>query len=448
MGGPCGVRVAPAVCCDELLPDRFRFRDGNIRQVRKTLPVTRRKLKNSARQTEIVDQRHRQESRRRNNCAVIKNSNGVRRFSYTRPKNSLRTANEKNNPALQSHQYCRGNAPIHWGEPMLRAICLFVVGVVLTFASLAFGQETSIENALRISRRTGKPVFAIASRKVCQPCQILKSRVSALFRNRKIADQVVYLRVDLDSEDWPVWSRKFTYQGRMLPLVFLIRADEQQVYGESNTLPGDQLEKFIQQGVDYCGKSFSDTEVVRLEKANQSIQAALQANELDVAVQWVNTVSELGTPGKLNSYAEPALTNDKLVAQVASRSAAHVKSELGEISEGLTKDAAGQFESIYRFVKLEKSFGNFQNLADDFSAVAVKLAVNKDLRSLWSAARKICEANEMLQRATSEETDKGLRLLAEVEQENQAEVVTLAVKDIRRRAEAVVASREGQRTSK
>ena len=54
---------------------------------------------------------------------------------------------------------------------MLRATYLFLIGVIVTFASLAFAQETDIDRAMEISRQTGKPIFAIASRKICPPCQ-------------------------------------------------------------------------------------------------------------------------------------------------------------------------------------------------------------------------------------------------------------------------------------
>lgn len=324
---------------------------------------------------------------------------------------------------------------------MLRATYLFLIGVILTMATLAFGQETSVENALRVSRKTGKPIFAIASRKVCGPCQLLKSRVANVFKNKTVADQVVYLKVDLDDESWNTWSRKFPHQGRMLPIVYLIRADERQMYGQSNTLPGDQLQKFIDQGVAHCGQSLDDSEIQQLEKANQSIEAAIDANEMEVAVEWVKSISNLGSPGQLNCFAAAAIRNNELSVKVAEKSTEYVQQKLVDIEQNLAGNANEKFQAVYRFVAMEKTFGKFENLADHFSKVAVKLAVNKELRQLWSLSRSVHDANETLSSKQSHKAkSQALASLTEIENSDAPQIAKLAAAEVKRRNEAVVAS--------
>lgn len=338
--------------------------------------------------------------------------------------------------------------PVAKGNLMLRATYLFIFGVVVTFATLAFSQESSIEQALRLSQRTGKPIFAIASRKVCAPCQLLKSRVANHFQNRQIADQVVYLRVDLDDESWQQWSRQFPHQGRMLPIVYMIRADQRQMYGRSNTLPGDQLEKFLEQGVAHCGVSFSEEQIRELEQANQSMEAALEADQLDAAVQWLKVVRQYGTPGQLNSYATAAVRNNELVATVADRSVAYVEKSLGEIQEALGGETEDQFRGIQRFVELQSQFGDFENLADQFSQVAIKLAVDQELRTLWSLARKVDDANQLLATARSDEAKaKANSSLSEIESGSAPEIAKLAAQEVKRRHSATLASLQNGKRS-
>lgn len=332
---------------------------------------------------------------------------------------------------------------------MLRATYLFVFGVIITFASLAFAQETSIDNALRISRQTGKPIFAIASRKVCAPCQLLKSRVANLFRNSPKSDQVVYLRVDLDEQAWTQWSSKFPHQGRMLPIVYLIRADERQMYGQSNTLPGDQLEKFIKQGVAHCGTSYDVQEIKQLEEANQSLKNALNANDVGSAIKLVQTLKPFGNPGNLNSFAVAAVENNRLVQDVAKKSKPFVQERLQSINEQLKGTRSEQFAAIYEFVTLEDSFGEMADHKDALSQVAVQLAIQKEKRELWGFAKRIHDANQHLLAAKSQsEKEDFIKKLTEIESGNAPEVVKLAARQAKAGDQISVAQLQVESISK
>lgn len=332
---------------------------------------------------------------------------------------------------------------------MLRATYLFVFGVIVTLASLACCQETEIQKALNVSKLTGKPIFAIASRKVCGPCQLLKSRVAQHFQNTNVSDQVVYLRVDLDDDSWRQWSRKFPHQGRMLPIVYLIRSDERQMYGQSNTLPGDQLEKFLVQGVAHCGTSFSAQQIDELENANKAIDSALKAGNIDGAIKWIGVIEKYGEPGHLNSFASAAIKNNQLFERVAKESQSHVKSELEQISSDLAGNEESKFRGAYKFVELQDTFGSFKSLSDEFSGVAVKLAVNHDLRDYWSLSTKVYNANKTLVSAQNAKEKAAARnALSQIEESNAPEIAKLAAREVKRRHAAVLASLDTQLNSK
>ncbi|MEC9094497.1 MAG: hypothetical protein VX438_17445 [Planctomycetota bacterium] len=305
---------------------------------------------------------------------------------------------------------------------MLRAsfLVFVLVGCLLKPADLSYGQLISIDQALKVSRQTGKPIFAIASRKVCPPCKVLKSRVAELFERTDRDDQVVYLRIDLDGDSWKRWSQQFPHKGRMLPVVYLIRPDGQQLYGQSNTLPGKQLSQFIDQGVAYCGRSYTALESQRLAFINQSLEAALKVNEFEAALKWTQSVRPFGKPGQLNSFATEAIRNNQLVKEVELKSRSFVQSRIGDIQASLQGDSGSQFKAVSQFVTLERALGEFEGRANDLSKVAVKLAIKPGLRKLWGIVRELQEAQEVL--STSQSKSEKLEAIGRLQKLEHREI--------------------------
>ncbi|MEE2639460.1 MAG: thioredoxin family protein [Planctomycetota bacterium] len=324
---------------------------------------------------------------------------------------------------------------------MLRATYLFLIGVIVTFASLAFAQETDIDRAMEMSRKTGKPIFAIASRKICPPCQKLKSRVSQLLDRSPVRDDIVYLRIDLDEPSWREWSKRFPHQGRMLPIVYMIRADERQLYGRSNTLPGEQLHKFLVQGVAHSGESYSLEEIKNLETANRSIETAIAEGNWELAISSLRSTTNLGKPGQLDSHASAAVRNNQLAKLIGQKSNAYLQSRLASITRELEGDEASQFKAVSQFVLLEQTFGQLEDTADHISRVAVKLAIRKDLRTLWSHARQLQDASDRLVNASDREgIEKAIQTLDTLEASDVPEIVKTASRKVRSRNRAIVAS--------
>ena len=328
---------------------------------------------------------------------------------------------------------------------MLRATYLFVFGLVVTFATLACCQETSVDQAMRISQRTGKPIFAIASRKSCGPCQILKARVTQHFQSSHLAEKVVYLNIDLDGPQWNTWSQEFPHQGSMLPLVYLVRADRTKVYGRSNTLPGDQLDRFLAQGVAHCGQSFEESQIVAIESRNSMVKKAIKNNQFEDAINWLNTNSSV----EGDSYAAAVLESKRLRKQVSDKSEFFVAEKVEAITNALDHNDPEQFRTVYQFVSLEKNFGQSKKAVKHLSRVAVKLAVDQELRQLWSNATQVYEANQTLL-ASNSDADKQdaiqrLATLYETASDRQTQLAALHV--IRRNA-ATVANLKSVSTTK
>ncbi|MDG2468116.1 MAG: hypothetical protein P8M80_02455 [Pirellulaceae bacterium] len=315
------------------------------------------------------------------------------------------------------------------------------IGLSLLFCSLVVAEETSIDEALRISNRTGKPIFAIASRKTCQPCQVLKSRVAGLMKDPRIGENVVYLRIDLDHPSWKKWNRKFSYQGRMLPIVYLIRADQKQLYGKSNNLPGAQLKKFISQGIAHSGRSFNERELRHLESANQATETALEENKILQALHQLRSASTIYSQQPQVSYANCAQQTSRLTEMVISRSGSYLNAELQKVTEGLKKNQPYQYQAISRLVRLENSFNGLGELSKKLANMAQVIAANPEMNSLLSSARTIDRANSILNSPVTP-AQKNLAMASIVDLQNRTsfESVRTAAKEVIKRNQATLAS--------
>ena len=227
----------------------------------------------------------------------------------------------------------------------------------------------------------------------------------------------------------------------MLPIVYMIRADERQLYGRSNTLPGEQLQKFLEQGVAHSGESYSLEEIKNLEAANRSIETAIADGNWERAVSSLRSTANLGKPGQLDSHATAAIRNNQLAKLIGQKSNAYLQSRLASITRELEGDQASQFKAVSQFVLLEKTFGQLEDAADHISRVAVKLAIRKDLRTLWSHARQLQDVSDRLVNASDREgIEKAIQTLDTLEASDVPEIVKTASRKVRSRNRAIVAS--------
>lgn len=235
----------------------------------------------------------------------------------------------------------------------------------------------------------------------------------------------------------------------MLPLVYLVRADKTKVYGQSNTLPGEQLEKFLTQGIAHCGKSFTEPDIQKIEKANASVRQALDNNQVEVAIQWLNTNSILTSTQSTKSYAAAAIEANRLRNVVSAKCETFVAQQIDAIAKELDENQTDPFHAINNFVSLERNFGNNKQAANHFSKIAVKLAINPKLRELWSDATKVYDANQALVASNSVEQKKtAIQILNSLSQSESAPSIKQAALDVIRRNAATVARLETTSTTK
>ncbi len=127
------------------------------------------------------------------------------------------------------------------------------------------------------------------------------------------------LKIETNGEEWGKWASRYRHEGDSIPIVFVVRADGQQLYAKSGSLPGPELLVMIEQVLSQAGTVYSDQQLQILQSTLDKSQELLTADDTAGAVREFSKISNLGTLGQLGSYARAAVEADcfaqKLVEQ-------------------------------------------------------------------------------------------------------------------------------------
>ena len=129
--------------------------------------------------------------------------------------------------------------------------------------------------------------------------------------------QFVPLKVETQGEVWASWSRKYPPAGRSIPLIYVIRADGEQVFGSSGGIAGDALPALLMQQLAHAGTIYSPKQLTQLENLTQKAQQALDKQDPAAALRILGTARRLGPPGSLGSFARTARQADALFNKLA-----------------------------------------------------------------------------------------------------------------------------------
>ncbi len=193
--------------------------------------------------------------------------------------------------------------------------------------------------------------------------------------------QFVPLKVVTEGATWGNWARKYPPQGNGIPLLYVIRADGQMLYGQSGSKSGQELGQFMAEHLRQAGRLFNDRELQFLEATLSAAREHLEKKDKSQAVRKIASLSKLGTVGELQSYSRLALEADELASQFT--------------DEGLQQieEAATQLDAP------ETQFDAALALADAKLVYAAIPAVDKSLKAVYRSAARDPAKKEALAQA-------------------------------------------------
>lgn len=179
------------------------------------------------------------------------------------------------------------------------------------------------------------------------------------------------LKIDTDGENWAAWSRKYQFEGNGIPILYVIRADGQQLYGRSGGKPGDELPQFLSAHLANAGTIFTAQQLTALRAAVTGAQQALDANNPRLAVQRFESVRKLGRLGQLGSYSSIANEADKLYQQLVEQA----QTALAKGQEQL-RDDDRRFDGMLAIITANRTYQKLPEVKKELGIAERELSRN------------------------------------------------------------------------
>ncbi len=266
-----------------------------------------------------------------------------------------------------------------------------------TISSIALSAELlTIEQAMALSKATGRPILAMAGSKTCAPCQALLERLKTDRSIAPLVTQFVPLKVETDGENWGEWASKYRHEGNGIPILFVVRADGEMLYGKSGSKTGNELPVFLAEHLKTSGRIFTDEQLAAIKAAVEESNKALAAGDAWTAVKRIEGLKKLGTPGKFGSYAAAAQEADALYAQLVEQGRAALVAAQEQLAGN------DKFAGVLAVFTANRVFGNLVELKKDL--VTAEREIGKD-----QSLKEIVKQAEALDRALAQAGNKTTR---------------------------------------
>ena len=109
--------------------------------------------------------------------------------------------------------------------------------------------------------------------------------------------QYVPLKVETEGEDWQTWSKKYRATGNEIPLVFVIRADGEQLYGQSGAITGEALPEFMKRYLKEAGRVFPLPSARKLQTMVKTAKEHYEQGDVVAAVRTIKPITKIGKLG-------------------------------------------------------------------------------------------------------------------------------------------------------
>ncbi len=209
----------------------------------------------------------------------------------------------------------------------------------------------------------------------------------------RYAGWFVPLKIETKGEEWSKWASQYKHEGSAIPIVYVVRADGQQLYGKSGSLPETQLHQMLMYVLKKAGTVFSDQQLGLLATSLERAKQSLESEDLQGAVRELGKIGELGTPGSLGSYAEVAKEADKFAQELIERG----RGALAAAKEKLAQEDL-QLDGALALMEVRRVYLPLAPLKEDILAVFNETRAKDDLRDTMKQAAQLDQARDLLQK--------------------------------------------------
>ena len=187
--------------------------------------------------------------------------------------------------------------------------------------------------------------------------------------------------------EWSGWARKYPTEGRAIPILYVVRADGEMLYGKSGPLPGDALPKMLLATLQQSGRGFTEAETLLLDASVKEATAAMTEEDHMAAAKSLSRLSELGTVGDLKSYSLLAMQADTLAKDVSEKAEASIKEAVEKLNDPQTA-----FDGVLELVEGETAYAGFNDVRLQVASALRDVKKNSDLQDPLRQAETLVRA--------------------------------------------------------
>jgi len=242
---------------------------------------------------------------------------------------------------------------------------------------------------------------------------------------QEYSEWFIPIKLDTASEDWRSFRKEYKHDGGSIPIVFIVRADGEKLYGSGKRISAEQLYSIVEDSIAKSGRIFSMPQSNALFAAAESANSLLDDGKLESAIKTMMSVKKIGMPGELNSFAAAAIAAD----EVAERIDGKVSQQLDEIKSDLA-DAETAPDAAIKMAAVAGKFARWMPRKEDLSQLKKQFKQDENNDSLLSQAFLY---NEMLE---AQQQDNVTKLLTQY----RKLIADFADGDVTKRGEEVLQS--------
>ena len=199
--------------------------------------------------------------------------------------------------------------------------------------------------------------------------------------------QFVPLKVDVSSADWRTLSSQYPVAGNTIPVVFVIRADGQKIFGARKALSGDELPRMLRAARGQAGGTLNAQQQSLVRSAVEAARTAFSQDQVDATIKALRPLAKLGPLGQIPCYAQGVVEANTLAQKLVARG----KTELEQIQQALAKREE-VFPSLLALVTAERSYRPLNVLNREIGTVVRETSRKPELKPLLAQAKAIDKA--------------------------------------------------------
>ena len=187
---------------------------------------------------------------------------------------------------------------------------------------------------------------------------------------------------------WKSWASRFKKEGKGIPILYVIRADGEQLYGKSGSLPGDGLLQLLDTASRQSGRILSAAEYETLTASVSATESAIANEDWDLAAVSLAPVSRLGTLGQLGSYAAPAMAADDLAIQIGQ----HAVESVNNSVQPKLAESSTVAEGILELLQTDEIYEDFPGVSETTGSLVKAAKKDPQQKELFRPALAVVKA--------------------------------------------------------